>query len=140
MNKRPDMPHRLLHTMIRVKDLTRSVEFYTCALGMRELRREDYPAGKFTLCFLGFRDERDATVLELTYNYGSRDYSHGTAFGHLAVAVEDIFAACARLKKLGVIVSREPGLMAVCAIDGRCDTIAFAEDPDGYKIELIERA
>lgn len=136
----PERPYRLLHTMIRVSDLERSVEFYRDALGMRELRREDYPTGKFTLAFLGYGDETDGTVIELTYNYGELQYSHGTGFGHMAVAVADIAAAVACLQRLGVKIQRAPGPMTHKATNGKCDVIAFVEDPDGYRIELIEHA
>ncbi len=133
-----DRPHQLLHTMVRVSDLERSVAFYRDALGMHELRREDYPSGKFTLAFLGFGDEKTNTVIELTYNYGATTYTHGTGFGHIAFAVADIRRACDRLRSLGVKVIREPAPMAHTASNGQCDVIAFIEDPDGYRIELIE--
>jgi lactoylglutathione lyase len=136
----PPQPYRLLHTMIRVSDLERSVAFYCDALGMRELRREDYPTGKFTLAFLGYDDETDGTVIELTYNYGELQYTHGTGFGHLAMAVVDIAAAVARLQQLGVKILRDPGPMSHTATNGQRDVIAFVEDPDGYRIELIEQA
>lgn len=138
MADRPDIPYHLLHTMIRVADLDRSVAFYVDALGMRELRREDYPSGEFALSFLGYGDEANFTVIELTYNYGIGQYSHGNAFGHLALAVGDISAACERLQKLGAKIVRPPGKMAYAAVNGQRDTIAFVEDPDGYRIELIE--
>lgn len=134
----PERPYRLLHTMIRVSDLERSVEFYRDALGMRELRREDYPTGKFTLAFLGYGNETDGTVIELTYNYGETQYTHGTGYGHMAVAVADIAAAVARLQRLGVKILRAPGPMTHTATNGQRDVIAFIEDPDSYRIELIE--
>jgi len=125
---------RILHTMLRVGDLDRSLHFYTQILGMRLLRRADYPAGKFTLAFLGFDDEENSTVIELTYNWGVDQYELGTAFGHIAVAVEDAAAACDLIRQRGGKVVREAG-----AMKGGTTVIAFVEDPDGYKIELIER-
>lgn len=123
-----------LHTMLRVGNLERSVHFYTTYLGMKELRRTEFPDGKFTLVFIGYGDETDHTVLELTYNWGVETYEIGTAFGHLALGVPDIYAACARLRDAGVKILREPGPMKFGTT-----VIAFIEDPDGYKIELIER-
>lgn len=133
-----DRPHHLLHTMIRVGDLDRSIAFYRDALGLRELRREDYPGGQFTLAFLGFGDETDHTVIELTWNYGTSHYDHGTAFGHIAFSVVDIHSACERLAGMGVRVLRQPGPMTHTATNGQRDVIAFIEDPDGYRIELIQ--
>lgn len=132
------VPHHLLHTMIRVSDLDRSVAFYRDALGLRELRREDYPTGKFTLAFLGYGDESTHSVIELTYNYGEAVHAHGSGFGHIAFAVTDISAACDRLATMGVNILRPPGHMTHTATNGQCDVIAFIEDPDGYRIELIE--
>ncbi|QXM24717.1 lactoylglutathione lyase [Elioraea tepida] len=126
---------RFLHTMIRVGDLERSVAFYTKLLGMKELRRRDVPEGKYTLAFVGYGDETENTVLELTYNYGVEKYEHGTAFGHLAIGVPDVYATCERLRAAGVKITREPG-----PVKFGTTVIAFIEDPDGYKIELIERA
>jgi lactoylglutathione lyase len=126
---------RFLHTMIRVGDLDRSVDFYTRLLGMKELRRRDVPEGKYTLAFVGYGDEASNTVLELTYNYGVEKYEHGTAFGHLAIGVPDVKATCERLRAEGVRITREPG-----PVKFGTTVIAFIEDPDGYKIELIERA
>lgn len=126
---------RLLHTMIRVGDLDRSIDFYTRVLGMKLLRRHDYPEGKFTLAFVGFQDEAQGAVIELTYNWGVEKYELGTAFGHLAIAVENAAATCAKVKELGGRVVREAGPMK----HGKT-VIAFLEDPDGYRIELIERA
>jgi lactoylglutathione lyase len=120
--------------MLRVGDLDRSIAFYTGLLGMRELRRNDVPAGKYTLVFLGYGDEANNTVLELTYNYGVESYDIGTAFGHLALGVPDIYATCERLRAAGAKVTREPGPLKFGTT-----VIAFIEDPDGYKIELIER-
>ena len=125
---------RLLHTMIRVGDLDRSVDFYTRLLGMRELRRRDVPEGKYTLAFVGYGDESEHAVIELTYNYGTDRYEMGTAFGHLAVGVPDVQAACDRLRAAGAKITREPG-----PVKFGTTVIAFVEDPDGYKIELIER-
>jgi lactoylglutathione lyase len=125
---------RLLHTMIRVGDLEASKKFYCEALGMKVLRESDYPDGKFTLCFIGYGDESDNTVIELTYNYGKTDYVIGDAFGHLAVGTNDIKGACEKVRALGYKVTREPGPMK-----HGTTVIAFVEDPTGYKIELIER-
>ncbi|QSA98922.1 lactoylglutathione lyase [Methylococcus sp. EFPC2] len=124
---------RILHTMLRVGDLERSIAFYTEALGMKLLRRHEYPDGHFTLAFVGFQDERDASVLELTYNWGVDRYESGTGFGHIAVEVDDIDAACDRVRLWGGKVTREPGPMK----HGNT-VIAFVEDPDAYKIEFIQ--
>ena len=127
---------RLLHTMIRVRDLDRSIDFYTRLLGMQLLRRKDYPGGKFTLAFVGYGDEADNAVVELTYNWDQKEpYELGTGFGHLAIGVPDIYAACERLEQEGVSIPRPPGPMKHGG-----SVIAFIEDPDGYKIELIERS
>jgi lactoylglutathione lyase len=123
-----------LHTMLRVKDLEKSVAFYTGLLGMRELRRSEVPAGEYTLVFIGYGGEDSHTVLELTYNWGVDQYEQGTAFGHLALGVPDIYATCEALRKAGVKISREPG-----PVKFGTTVIAFIEDPNGYKIELIER-
>ncbi|WP_297488976.1 lactoylglutathione lyase [Acidocella sp.] len=123
-----------LHTMLRVGDLERSVAFYTGLLGMTELRRTEVPAGKYTLVFIGYGDERAHTVLELTYNWGVQHYELGSAFGHLALGVPDIAATVAQLRAAGAKISREPG-----PVQFGTTMIAFIEDPDGYKIELIER-
>lgn len=126
---------RFLHTMIRVKDLDASIDFYTRHLGMKVLRRNDYPEGKFTLAFVGYGDEKDNTVIELTHNWGQDEpYDLGTGFGHLALAVPDIYAACEKMESEGVNIPRKPGPMK-----HGTTVIAFIEDPDGYKIELIER-
>ena len=125
---------RILHTMLRIGDLERSIAFYTEVLGMRLLRRSDYPDGQFTLAFLGFQDEADGAVIELTYNWGVTSYALGTAYGHIALEVPDAYAACAEIKKRGGRVTREAGPMK-----HGTTVIAFVEDPDGYKIELIER-
>ena len=126
---------RLLHTMIRVRDLDKSIDFYTRHLGMKELSRKDYPSGEFTLAFLGYGDEATSTVIELTHNWGQKEpYDLGTGFGHLAIGVPDIYGTCAELEKAGVKIPRPPGPMKHGG-----SVIAFVEDPDGYKIELIER-
>ena len=125
---------RILHTMLRVGDLERSLRFYTEVLGMRLLRRKDYPEGKFTLAFVGYGDETDTAVIELTYNWGVEKYELGNAFGHIAVAVDDAYKACEEVKRRGGKVTREAGPMTHGAT-----VIAFIEDPDSYKIELIER-
>ena len=124
---------RLLHTMIRVGDLERSIAFYTEVLGMRLLRRKDYPDGRFTLAFVGYGEESEGAVIELTYNWGTDKYELGNAFGHIAIGVEDIYKTCEQIKKRGGKVVREPGPMKHGAT-----VIAFVEDPDGYRLELIE--
>lgn len=124
---------RILHTMIRVGDLERSLNFYTEVLGMRLLRRKDYPDGKFTLAFVGYGEEADEAVIELTYNWDVEAYELGNAFGHIAIGVEDIKETCAEIKRRGGKVVREPGPMK-----HGTTVIAFVEDPDGYKLELIE--
>ena len=126
---------RILHTMLRVADLEASKRFYCEALGMKVLREREYPEGKFTLTFVGYGDEADNTVLELTYNWGTTEYTLGDAFGHVAIGTDDIKAACDRVRALGYKVAREPGPMK-----HGTTVIAFVEDPSGYKIELIERA
>jgi lactoylglutathione lyase len=125
----------MLHTMLRVGDLEASKRFYCEALGMKVLREKEYPGGQFTLCFVGYGDEADHTVVELTYNWGRAEYAIGDAFGHLAIGTDDIRAACDRVRALGYQVTREPGPMK-----HGTTVIAFVEDPTGYKIELIERA
>jgi lactoylglutathione lyase len=125
---------QLLHTMIRVGDLNESLNFYCEKLGMKLLRKEDFPGGKFTLAFVGFGDEKDHTVVELTHNWDTKSYDIGNAFGHLAIGVDDAYKACDDLKKKGVKVVREAGPMA-----HGTTVIAFIEDPSGYKIELIQR-
>ena len=126
-------PMRLLHTMLRVRDLDRSLHFYCELLGMKLLRRKDYPGGAFTLAFVGYGDESATAVLELTHNWDGRDYELGTAFGHVAIGVDRIRELCDSLRAQGVKVVREPGPM-----QHGTTVIAFLEDPDGYKIELIE--
>ena len=132
-------PSRILYPMIRVTNIDRSVNFYINALGMRELRRESFKVGRFTLLFVGYGEEESGTVLELTYNWDEHCYEQGTGYGHLALEVTDIHAVCARLASMGVKIVRDPGPMAFSAdeTDVR-ETIAFIEDPDGYRIELIE--
>lgn len=125
---------RILHTMLRVGDLDRSLAFYTEVLGMRLLRRNDYPEGKFTLAFVGYQEEAAGAVLELTYNWGVDKYELGTAYGHVAIAVDDAHAACAAIRERGGKVVRDAGPMK-----GGTTVIAFVEDPDGYKVELIQR-
>jgi lactoylglutathione lyase len=125
---------RLLHTMIRVGDLPRSIGFYTEVLGMKLLRQHDYPDGKFTLAFVGYAPESEQAVIELTYNYGVDRYKLGTGFGHIALEVEDVYAACAEIKRRGGKVVREAGPMK-----HGTTVIAFVEDPDGYRIELIQK-
>ena len=125
---------RILHTMLRVGDLDRSLAFYTEILGMRALRRQDYPAGRFTLAFVGYCEESEGAVLELTHNWDTVSYELGNAFGHVALAVDDAYAACAQIKARGGKVTREAGPMKHGST-----VIAFVEDPDGYKIELIQK-
>jgi lactoylglutathione lyase len=125
---------RYLHTMLRVGDLQRSIDFYSKAFGMKELRRRDVPDGKYTLAFVGYDDEDSGAVIELTYNYGVTSYEQGSAFGHLAVGVPDVAAACENVRKAGGKVTREAG-----PVKFGTTIIAFVEDPDGYKIELIQR-
>jgi lactoylglutathione lyase len=131
-----ERPTRILHTMMRVMDLQRSLDFYIGAMGMQLVRRQDYPTGRFTLALLGYGAEDDSTVLELTHNWDQTEpYAQGTAWGHIAIAVTDIQAVCADLAEFGVNIVRAPGPMKHSAT-----LIAFIEDPDGYKIELIQRA
>ena len=124
---------RLLHTMLRVGNLPKSLSFYTKVLGMKLLRQKDYPAGRFTLAFVGYGAEEQNTVLELTYNWDINHYDLGNAYGHLALGVENIEETCEAIRKSGGNIVREPGPMK----HGKT-IIAFVEDPDGYKIELIE--
>jgi lactoylglutathione lyase len=127
---------RILHTMLRVGDLERSIRFYTEVLGMRLLRQRDVPSQKYTLAFVGYDDEASgAAVLEITYNYGIGSYDLGTGFGHIAIEVPDAAAACAAVRAKGGNVTREAG-----PVKGGSTVIAFVQDPDGYKIELIEHA
>ncbi len=128
------MTYRYMHTMLRVGDLDRSVKFYTELFGMKEIRRNDVPDGKYTLAFLGYGDEASNTVLELTYNYGVSSYDIGSGFGHLAIGMPDVYGACESMRAAGAKITREPGPVKF----GKT-VIAFVEDPDGYKIELIQR-
>jgi lactoylglutathione lyase len=123
---------RILHTMLRTGDLDRSIAFYTEVLGMQLLRRKDYPDGKFTLAFLGYGDESDNTVIELTYNWGVDSYDMGNAYGHIAIEVDDVYRAADAIKAQGGKILREAGPM-----NAGTTIIAFVEDPDGYPIELI---
>jgi lactoylglutathione lyase len=126
---------RILHTMLRVGELDRSLKFYTEVLGMHLLRRHDYPEGRFTLAFVGYAPESEAAVLELTHNWDTPSYELGTGYGHIALGVPDAYAACAEIKARGGKVVREAGPMK-----GGTTVIAFVEDPDGYKVELIQIA
>ena len=123
---------RLLHTMLRVGNLQRSIEFYTNVLGMKLLRQSDNTEYKYSLAFVGYGEESEQAVIELTYNWGVESYELGTAFGHLALEAEDIYATCEALRAAGAKITREPG-----PVKGGTTVIAFVEDPDGYKIELL---
>jgi lactoylglutathione lyase len=123
---------RLLHTMIRVRDMDESLRFYTGVLGMKLLRKKDYPEGRFTLAFVGYRDESEEAVVELTHNWGVNEYELGTAFGHIAIEVEDVYEACRKIRDLGGRIVREAGPMK-----GGTTVLAFVEDPNGYRIELL---
>jgi lactoylglutathione lyase len=125
---------RILHTMIRVGDLDRSIEFYTKCLGMRVLRRKEYPEGRFTNVFVGYGDEASSAVLELTHNWDTESYEMGTGYGHVAVEVDDAYRACDEVARLGGKVTRPAGPMK-----HGTTVIAFVEDPDGYKIEFVQR-
>jgi lactoylglutathione lyase len=125
---------RILHTMLRVGDMNRSVKFYTEVLGMKLLRTTDRPEQKYSLAFVGYDAEERSAVLELTYNYGVEKYDLGGAFGHVAIEVPDVKAACEKVRTRGGRVTREPG-----PVKGGTSVIAFVEDPDGYKIEFIEK-
>jgi lactoylglutathione lyase len=124
---------RILHTMLRVGDLERSLKFYCDTLGMTLIRRKDYPGGKFTLAFVGYGDESEQAVIELTHNWETSGYTIGDGFGHIALGVADIYAACDLIRQRGGVVTREPGPMK-----HGTTVIAFVQDPDGYKIELIQ--
>ncbi len=124
---------RMLHVMIRVMDLDRSIKFYTDVLNMRLLREKDFPEGKFTLVFLGYADETETTVLELTHNWEKNQYNMGDAYGHVAIGVDDVYKTCEEIRNGGGKVTREPGPM-----EHGTTVLAFIEDPDGYKIELLQ--
>jgi lactoylglutathione lyase len=126
------MNMRLLHTMIRVGNLEKSINFYTEILGMKLLRQKDYPDGKFSLAFVGYGNEQDNSVIELTYNWGTDSYDLGSGFGHLAIEVADVYAAAEKIRNQGGKIIREPGPM-----NAGTTIIAFVEDPDGYQIELL---
>ena len=131
----PDTSYRMLHTMIRVMDLDKSLAFYTGPMGMKMLRKRDVPEGKYSLAFVGYGEEKDHAVVELTHNWGQeKPYELGTGFGHLAVGVPDVYKVCDEVTKAGGRVTRAPG-----PVKFGTTVIAFVEDPDGYKIELIER-
>ncbi|MFQ5958017.1 MAG: lactoylglutathione lyase [Alphaproteobacteria bacterium] len=135
MTTNPAENYRLLHTMIRVRDLDKSLDFYTRLLGMNLLWKNDYPSGEFTLAFVGYGDAENNAVIELTHNWGQKEpYDLGSGFGHLAIGVPDIYATCNQLEAEGVSIPRPPGPMKHGG-----SVIAFVEDPDGYKIELIEK-
>ena len=125
---------RILHTLLRVGDLEASVAFYTQVLGMTELRRKDYPEGRFTNVFVGYQPESEGAVLELTCNWDQSSYDLGDGYGHVALAVDDVYAACERIRERGGRITREPGPMK-----HGTTVLAFAQDPDGYKIELLGR-
>jgi len=125
---------RILHTMIRVRDLEESLQFYTEVLGMKLLRRKDYPEGKFTLAFVGYGEESQEAVIELTHNWGEHHYNLGTGFGHIAIEVDDVYKACDEIQAKGGKIKRPAGPMK-----GGNTVIAFVEDPDGYAIELLAR-
>ncbi|WP_322999421.1 lactoylglutathione lyase [Castellaniella sp.] len=125
---------RLLHTMLRVGNLDRALMFYTDILGMRLLRRKDYPDGRFTLAFVGYQDESEGAVIELTHNWDTESYDIGAGYGHIAIEVEDAYDTCATIKARGGLVVREAGPMKHGST-----VIAFVQDPDGYKVELIQR-
>jgi lactoylglutathione lyase len=126
---------RILHTMLRVGDLERSIQFYRDVLGMKLFSRRDYPAGKFTLAFVGYGENPDHAEIELTHNWDVTGYELGTAYGHVAIGVDDIYKVCDGIRAAGGKITREPGPMKAGTT-----VIAFVEDPDGYKIELIEQA
>ena len=125
---------RLLHTMLRVSDLNRSIQFYTEVLGMRLLRRQEYPRGKYTLAFVGFGDENDSTAIEFTYNWGVSEYELGDAFGHISIEVDDVYSEAEKIRQRGGKIIREPGPMNAGTM-----VVAFIEDPDGYQIELVAK-
>lgn len=124
---------RILHTMLRVGDLEKSIAFYTEVLGMRLLRQKDYPEGRFTLAFVGYQEEAEGAALELTHNWDTTSYDIGNGYGHIAIEVDDVYAACEKIRTRGGKITREPGPMKHSTT-----VLAFVEDPDGYKIELLE--
>lgn len=137
----PHYPTAILHTMLRVGNLDRSLAFYVGALGMTLLRREDYPEGRFTLAFVGYGDEQSSSVIELTHNWDTSVYEHGNAFGHIALRVRNACGACQRLAEAGAVVLRPAGPMKHTAPQrDQPEVIAFVADPDGHRIELIEAA
>ena len=126
------MDKRILHTMLRVGDLDRSINFYTNVLGMKLLRKSENEEFGYTLAFIGYADESESAVIELTYNWGTSEYDHGTAYGHIAISADDIYATCEEIRQAGGNIIREPG-----PVKGGTVEIAFVKDPDGYSIELI---
>lgn len=129
------MSKRILHTMLRVGDLDRSINFYTNVLGMKLLRKSDNEEFEYTLAFIGYADESDSAVIELTYNWGKSEYDHGNAYGHIAIGADNIYATCEEIRQAGGDIIREPG-----PVKGGTVEIAFVKDPDGYSIELINSA
>ncbi|MCZ6802346.1 MAG: lactoylglutathione lyase [Proteobacteria bacterium] len=129
------MGKRILHTMFRVGDLDRSINFYTNVLGMKLLRKSENEEFEYTLAFIGYADESESAVIELTYNWGTSEYDHGTAYGHIAISADDIYATCEEIRQAGGNIIREPG-----PVKGGTVEIAFVKDPDGYSIELINSA
>ncbi len=129
------MSKRILHTMLRVGDLDRSINFYTNVLGMKLLRKSDNEEYEYTLAFIGYADESDSTVIELTYNWGTSEYDLGTAYGHIAISADDIYETCEEIRRAGGEIIREPG-----PVKGGTTEIAFVKDPDGYSLELINSA
>jgi len=140
-NEMSPVPNRILYTMLRVADLERSLDFYQNALGMHEMRRETFPDGKFTLVFIGYGDAASDAVIELTHNWGDNQYELGNGYGHIALEVDDIYAMEAHLKSLDVKIIRPAGPMTFAPTEtGEKEIISFIEDPDGYKIEFIQKA
>ena len=129
------MSKRILHTMLRVGDLDRSIDFYTNVLGMKLLRKSDNEEFEYTLAFIGYANESESTVIELTYNWGTSEYDHGNGYGHIAIGADDIYATCEEIRQAGGEIIREPG-----PVKGGTVEIAFVKDPDGYSIELINSA
>ncbi len=141
MTKQTSLATGILYTMLRVGELDRSIAFYRDALGMHEMRRETFPEGRFTLVFMGYGENSSAPTIELTWNWDETSYQHGNAYGHIALEVSDIYAACERLTKMGVKLTRAPGPMKFAPVEtGEKELVAFVEDPDGYNIELIGAA